>query len=199
MKSLLHAGSGEKTYREIPVSFEPDEWKETRLDLDPELKPDVVGDITNMPQIATESFDAVFTSHTVEHLYPQEVHKAFDEFIRVLNSDGFVLIACPDLQAIASLVAEGKLLEEIYMSPEGPVTPLDMLYGFRKAIAEGKTYMTHKTGFTLPVLLYSLKSVGFKSVIGKRRIQDFELWAFASKKELSEAELTFAEQRYFPK
>jgi SAM-dependent methyltransferase len=198
MKLFLHAGSGQKTYKEIPVSFEPPEWLEVRQDIDPELQPDLLCDITDLKEVKDDHFDAVFTSHTVEHLYPQEVHKAFDEFKRVLKDDGFALITCPDLQAISALVAQGRLLEEIYMSPEGAVTPLDMLYGFRPAIAAGKTYMTHKTGFTLPVLLESLQAVGFKTVTGISRPPHFDLWAFASKKELSESELKIVQTRYFP-
>src|SRR6266481_9675992 len=96
MKSLLHVGSGKKTYREIPISFEPPEWTEVRLDIDPEVSPDIVSDITNMPSVASDSYDGLFTSHTVEHLYPNQVRDALTEFVRVLKPDGFAIIVCPD-------------------------------------------------------------------------------------------------------
>ncbi len=198
MKMFLHAGSGKKTYREIPVSFEPPEWKEVRLDIDPTLEPDVVGSLTDMHDIPDNYFDAVFTSHTIEHLYAQEVYYALREMKRVLKPDGFALITCPDLEMVCRLIANGKLLHHLYDSPEGPVTPLDMLYGFRPQISRENTYMAHHTGFTKKVLCDSLVEIGFGAVLGKTRAKDFDLWALATKSSVSSELLTALSQRYFP-
>jgi len=196
---FLHAGSGKKTYQHLPISLEPPEWHEVRLDIDPSERPDIVSSITDMREIANESFDAVVTSHTLEHLYPKEVYAACKEFLRVLKPEGFAVITCPDLQTISKLIAEGRLLEEMYNSPEGPVTPLDMLYGFRPAIAQGKTYMAHKTGFTLPVLLDSLKSAGFVSITGFSRPEHFDIWALATKNPVDDRILEMLKVRFLPK
>jgi predicted SAM-dependent methyltransferase len=38
-----------------------------------------------MKAVASESVDAIFSSHNIEHLYPHEVPVALAEFIRVLK------------------------------------------------------------------------------------------------------------------
>lgn len=87
-----------------------------------------------MADVASESVEALFSSHNIEHLYPHEVPVALAEFKRVLKADGFVVITCPDLQSICALVAEDKLTEAAYVSPAGPIAPIDMLYGLRSSM-----------------------------------------------------------------
>ncbi|MCC2630821.1 MAG: Methyltransferase type 11 [Candidatus Paceibacter sp.] len=198
MKLFLHAGSGKKTYREIPVLFDPSIWKEVRYDVDPAVSPDIVGSLIDMKQFPDNHFDAVFTSHTIEHLYPMEVRDALLECKRVLKPEGFFLVTCPDLEIVSQRIVEGKLLDVMYESPEGPVTPLDMLYGFRPQLSRTADYMAHHTGFTLPVLLSSLRSIGFQTVTGKKRAKDFDLWALATKSAVSEQELNNLKTNFFP-
>jgi predicted SAM-dependent methyltransferase len=62
--------------------------------------------MTNMSSDSTESVDALFPSHNIEHVYTHEVHLALSEFIRVLRSEGIVVFSCPDLKAVCALVAE---------------------------------------------------------------------------------------------
>ena len=42
------------------------------------------------------AFDAVFSSHNLEHLYPHQVKEALAEFYRVLKPEGMIVIS--DLQ-----------------------------------------------------------------------------------------------------
>lgn len=97
--------------------------------------------MTDMSQVKDASVDALFSSHNIEHLYPHEVPVALAEFKRVLKPGGFVVITCPDLQAVCALVAEDKLTDAAYVSPAGPIAPIDILYGHRPAMANGNTYM----------------------------------------------------------
>ena len=46
-----------------------------------------------------------------------------------------MVITCPDLQAIATLIAVDKLMQAAYTSAAGLITPLDMVYGLQKALA----------------------------------------------------------------
>ena len=110
-------------------------WLELRLDIDEAVQPDILGSMTDMRAVKSESVDAVFSSHNIEHLYPHEVPQALAEFLRVLRPEGFAIITCPDLQSVAELIAKDKLAEEAYHSPAGPITPLDILYGHRSAMA----------------------------------------------------------------
>ena len=72
-----------------------------------------------MSAIEDAFVDAVFSSHNIEHLFVHEIPAALAEFKRVLTPDGFVIITCPDLQEVAKLIAEDKLLEPAYTSPAG--------------------------------------------------------------------------------
>lgn len=152
---------------------------EVRLDIDPQVKPDLVGSVTDMRGFAPDaSFDAIWSSHNVEHLHTHEVVTGFSEFARVLKPDGFALVTCPDLEAVATLIVEGKVETTIYTSPAGPITALDMLFGHSRSIAMGNSYMAHNTGFTTDRIGRVFLDVGFSEVrTGKG--QFYDLWALA--------------------
>ena len=174
---FLHVGCGPKRQENTPFAGKP--WRELRLDIDASVQPDVVGTMTDMGAVTDGSVDAVFSSHNIEHLYPHEVSLALAEFRRVLKPGGIVLITCPDLQSVCSLVAEDKLTEAAYQSGMGPITPLDILYGHRASMQQGNLYMAHRCGFTAKVLAGTLQAAGFSSAV-KARSQHFDLWAVAS-------------------
>lgn len=204
MKTFLHVGCGPVyidpvTQQPIrPKGFSVQDWRELRLDINPQVKPDVVGTMTDMSAVASGSVDAVFSSHNIEHLYPHEVPIALAEFKRVLRPDGFVVITCPDLRSVCALVAEDKLTEPAYISPAGPIAPLDILYGLRSAMAQGNLFMSHRCGFTLNVLLATLEGAGFAKSVGVCRSQHFDLWALASLANVNDAQLTQQAADYFP-
>jgi SAM-dependent methyltransferase len=180
-KTFLHAGCGRKGPVPAPGVFPPDEWREIRLDADPAVEPDVVATITAMPEIEDEAVDAVFTSHTLEHLYAHEVAAALAEFMRVIRPGGFALIIVPDLQAVAGLVAAGKAHQPAYESAEGPITPLDMIYGHGPSLAAGKLHMAHRTGFTAASLVAALADAGFAQRKVDRRPEHLDIRAVAFK------------------
>ena len=185
MKTFLHVGCGPKRKDRTTAGFA--EWSELRFDIDESVQPDLVGTMTDMSSVSTESVDAVFSSHNIEHLYPHEVPIALSEFLRVLKPHGFAVITCPDLQSVCALVAEDKLTDAAYTSPAGPIAPLDILYGLRTSMASGNLYMAHRCGFTKKVLTATLQANGFKSVATmSREYPYFDLWAVASKKDISE-------------
>jgi hypothetical protein len=198
MPTVLHVGCGGSDIRNMPKFFQDGSWTEIRLDIDPTANPDVIGTMTDMTAVATGSVQAVFSSHNIEHLYPHEVPAALAEFKRVLSPDGFTLITCPDLQAVAALVADDKLLDTAYMSPAGPITPLDILYGHRGYMQQGNLYMAHHGGFTMRTLAGSLTEVGFKRAITYRRPTHFDLWGFATLGDHSEDEVKALAMSMFP-
>lgn len=199
MKNFLHVGCGPKRKDQTTSAFNTPDWCEIRLDIDPAVSPDVVGSITDMPAVETASVQAVFSSHNIEHLYPHDVPLALAEFYRVLNQDGFVVITCPDLQSVCALIAEDKLTDAAYISPAGPIAPLDILYGHRVAMANGNLYMAHRCGFTKKVLTATLQAAGFQAVAAMARSACFDLWALASKKAIDETELRLLAAAHFPK
>lgn len=195
---LLHVGCGPKSKAHTTRGFKADHWSEIRLDIDPGVAPDVNGTMTDMRAVESGSVDAVFSAHNIEHLYPHEVPQALSEFLRVLSDDGFVVITCPDLKSVCTLIAEDKLTDPAYIAPVGPIAPLDILYGHRPAMARGNLYMAHRCGFTQKVLTATLAAAGFRSVATACRPSSFDLWALASKRERSEAELQQLAGEHFP-
>ena len=180
-KLVLHVGCGAANPDKIPAAFFPAQtWREMRLDIDPDVAPDILASITDMAVVADASVDGLWSAHNLEHLASHEVPVALAEFFRVLRPGGFALLTMPDLQQVAALVAEGRLEDPAYMSALGPIAALDMLYGFRPALAEGNAFMGHRTGFTAATLQAHLEHAGFSAVRVQRDGQ-FALWATAVK------------------
>ena len=199
MKTFLHAGCGSATKAQTTPVFRSDEWREVRLDVDPLCQPDIVSSVTKMDAVADGSMDAVFSSHNIEHLYAHEVPLAIHEFLRVLNDDGYLVITCPDLKAVCSLIVEDKLLQPCYTSPAGPVAPFDILYGYRPFVARGHESMAHKSGFTEKVLTWTLRHHGFSMVASIHRPgPHFDIFALATKKSMPDQELRALARAHFP-
>jgi predicted SAM-dependent methyltransferase len=200
MKTFLHVGCGLKNKTTFTTEFGSADWDEIRLDINPDVVPDIVGTMTDMGAVDDESVDAIFSSHNIEHLYAHDVPLACSEFLRVLKEDGFLIVTCPDLESVCALIAQNKLTDEAYVSPAGPITPLDILFGHRKSIMEGNHFMAHKCGFTRKVLTATLINAGFKTVIARRReYPAYDLWAMASKIKISEVESQQIATKHFPR
>ena len=182
MRSVLHVGCGVADPAKLPAAFFPAGlWSELRLDIDPGVAPDIIASITEMGVVETASVDAVWSAHNLEHLAAHEVPLALAEFRRVLRADGFVLATMPDLQQVAELVAADNLEGAAYLSAMGPIAALDMLYGYRPAIAQGNAFMGHRTGFTATTLATHLQRAGFAEV-RVQRDGAFALWATGVKR-----------------
>lgn len=163
MKTILHVGAG--THR-VPAKYAA--YKEVTLDLDREARPDIVASIIAMPMVESESFDAVYASHVLEHVAWHEVHQALSEFHRVLKDDGILEILVPDLQAIGGRLAADEPERLLYQSSMGPICALDMLYGHRGLVGMGQVGMMHKCGFTQSVLRACVQRAGFTRVSVER-------------------------------
>lgn len=198
-QTILHVGPGHRSNgAKLPAAFQGSDWKEIRLDIDPTNEPDIVGSMLDMSAVDTDSVDAIYSSHNIEHVHTHEVPQMLSEFLRVLKPGGFLLVTCPDLQTVCQLIAEDKLTDAAYNSPAGPITPLDILYGHGNALAAGHHYMAHKTGFTLKSLTAALQSAGFGTQAGKRRTKGLDLWVLAIKGTMDEAPLVQLANQYMP-
>jgi predicted SAM-dependent methyltransferase len=199
MKTFLHVGCGSIVKSQIK-GFNNDNWKEIRFDIDKNANPDIVGTLTDMSLVETGSVDAVYSAHNIEHIYPHEVRIALKEFYRVLKDDGIVVITCPDLQSVCEAVVNDKLLEPLYIHPDaGPISPIDILFGYRKDIERGLKYMAHKGGFTYSALNSSFFEVGFKARYGGRMpVNGGELFLVAFKQKVAEEEIKKIANPFFP-
>ncbi|MBI2752897.1 MAG: tetratricopeptide repeat protein [Betaproteobacteria bacterium] len=187
-KTLLHVGCGQADIRHLPAYFQK-RWKEIRLDIDPDAHPDILGSALDMSAVPSHSVDAVYSSHTLEHLYAHELPLALAEMLRVLKPDGILVATVPDLQAAARMIAEDRLFETAYQSPAGPITPYDMVYSYRAFVSRDRPYMAHYGGFTLSTLIDALKGAGFAAVTGKRRESAFDLWVLSVPEPMADDQL----------
>lgn len=178
-KVVLHVGCGSYRPDALHKNFRTPEWREVRLDFNPAAKPDIVASMTDMSAVESETIDAIWNSHALEHLYAHEVPIALKEFHRVLRPGGHVLMRMPDLKAVATALLRVGPAGTAYQSPSGPITPLDMLYGHGASIARGEHGMQHKTGFSEDSLVALLTTAGFAKARAETR--KFDLWALGVK------------------
>ena len=188
-KKLLHVGCGRLTKSNTTPEFNTDKWSEIRVDIDESVNPDIVASLTDMSAVESSSYDAVYSSHNIEHLFAHEVPIAFKEMLRVLNDDGFLIITCPDLKSVCAQVAEGNLIDPLYQSGMGPISAIDILYGHRASIQDGNHYMAHKIGFTSKVLHASLLGSGFGNAVVMENAAQYVLWGIATKNKNQEADI----------
>lgn len=163
---LLHVGCGTSAKPECFADLD-----EVRLDISPECQPDLVASMTDMGDIGP--FQALYSSHSLEHLYPHEVPVAAREFHRVLEPGGAAVIIVPDLEDVQPTE------DVLYESPSGPICGLDLYYGFARFIP-GNPHMAHHCGFTSNTLRAVLEGAGFSKVT-VTRVKDYNLMGVAVK------------------
>lgn len=162
MKRLLHIGCGTEPVPDWLARFD-----EVRVDIEPETKPHFVRDMLDLHDIGT--FDAVYSCHNLEHLYPYQVPRALAEFRRVMNPGAALIIMVPDLEDVKP---DTRMLQNCDL---GPICGLDMFYGHH-AVMEAQPYMAHHCGFIQETLTDTLKEAGFENV-QVERLGNYNLFA----------------------
>ena len=141
---LLNIGSGVKEFTPKSIT---DAFTVVRLDIDEDVKPDVVATATEIP-FEDESFEAVYASHILEHIDLRVQPNILHEWYRVLKPGGQMYILVPNLSLVAEKVLENDHERGLY--PIGDkaymVTPMDMLFGLPADT------MKHQWGFTRETL-----------------------------------------------
>jgi hypothetical protein len=105
-------------------------------------------------------------------------------FHHVLKPDGFVEIHVPDMRGVLKRFIEtGMELDDIlYESAGGPISVLDVIYGWGKQIeSTGVDFYAHKTGFTEASLMAALLRAGFPYVWIAETVDPFGIGALAFK------------------
>ena len=180
-RRVLHVGCGSKVGgSRLHKSFDRTVWDEVRLDIVPEVEPDIVADMRNMNMVKEGEFDALFSSHNIEHVFPHDVLPTLKEFHRVIKTDGYVLLTCPNLENVMKDALKKGLENPLYNSPAGPISALDIFYGHRASIARGEIFMAHKTGFTDSTLANYFAQAGFLDI--KLAQDGYDLWVQAFKR-----------------
>lgn len=197
MPRFLHAMSGTLARQRTTLAFAGSEWEEVRMDPAREAAPDIQAAFPDMRGVEDASFDAVFTAHSLERLYPHQVMETLGNCLRALKEDGYLVVICADIQDACAMITQDGLLNTAYESPAGPVTPLDILYGFRPALAAGRLEYACRCGFTAKVLMSSLAQSGFGTVWSSRNQKTFSMAAIATKQRRSKAFLVELARQHF--
>lgn len=108
-------GEGDKLIADIgsgPVSpYMRDEGHVVSFDIREDSKPDVVCDVRNLP-VPNETFDIVFSSHTLEHFPWRSVDSVLKEWSRVLKVGGELRLVVPNLRHVGQRLVDDILLPE---------------------------------------------------------------------------------------
>lgn len=163
-KVLLNIGSGKNKLNLNSLK----DYTEVSYDADASLKPDIVGDILNLGVFKSDSVDVLWASHIVEHLHTKQVPDVLQNINRVIKDKGIGIVIVPNVKEIGKELLLGQIHKPVYVSPAGPITPMDILYG-AVYLSENNDFMMHKTGFTEDYasdLLASLKINGYVKSVG---------------------------------
>ncbi len=177
MRRVLNVGGGNK---QIPLPEHYSGWEHVLLDIDPQGGADVVLDARALAGLPARQYDAVYCSHNLEHYHRHDAPKVLAGFRHVLADGGFVEIRVPDLDAVfRAMLERGLGLEDVlYESPAGPISVLDVIYGWGVEIERsGHDFYAHRNGFTRASLSALLARCGFGTVYAATG--NFEVVAFA--------------------
>ncbi len=169
-RTVLIAGAGPE---KMP------EWEESGFipayqDIEPRNKPDILGNMNELPPWLTGHFNIVFCCHALEHVYPHEVYWVLSEFKRVLKPGGMAMIMVPDLEDV-------KPTEEVlYSTASGPYCGLQLYYGDFREIQQFP-HMAHHCGFVKETLDKALRTAGF-DVVTAERLSRYNLLGVGLKK-----------------
>jgi SAM-dependent methyltransferase len=137
-KLIADYGSG-------PVSpYMRDEGTVISFDIREEVKPDVVCDLAHVP-VPDQTFDMVFSSHTLEHFSYQGVDRVLREWSRTLKVGGELRLVVPNLRWSAQRILDDTLVPEDLM----------VLYG-----EQDYPKNVHYGGFTPKTLKALVESLG---------------------------------------
>lgn len=180
-RKVLNVGGNSK---DIPIPHYYQDFEHLLLDIDPKGKPDVLCDARELDQRPGDEFDAIYCSHNLEHYYWHDVARVLKGFLHSLKPGGMVDIRVPDLQAVMEAMQSKQigLNDTLYNSKVGPISPLDVIYGWRKKIeTSGEEFFAHKTGFTQKTLREVVKKAGLGFVFDIKTTAMYEAHVLAFK------------------
>jgi predicted SAM-dependent methyltransferase len=125
---------------------------------------DHVGNANNLSRFRDGTFAEIYASHVVEHFdYRDELQLALQEWFRVLQPGGRLLISVPDLDVLAAL-----LLQKDALSLNERFEVMRMIFG-----GHIDAYDYHMVGLNEAFLDHFLAAAGF---VNSRRVASFDLF-----------------------
>jgi len=160
--TVLNVGFGGIGIKDLLYTEVFEGMREISLDIDNKFNPDILADITDISHIPNNYVNCAYTSHMIEHIDYFKVPSVISELLRVCKPGGYVRILTPNLQVIGEKIASGDLLDVVYESAGGPISPIDIIYGHRHSVHKNRVdFMRHRTGFSRKVFEHIAKEHGF--------------------------------------
>lgn len=119
---ILATTEGQKLVLEIGANVKPqaqfiEQWKEAKvltLDVDPDMKPDIVADAEDMPPELFGKLDGLLASHVLEHFSYWATEKVLFNWIKCLKDGGELHILVPALEWAAREILADKPSPAMY-------------------------------------------------------------------------------------
>lgn len=125
------------------------DYKVTRLDIDPENKPDILHDILQpVPPELVGKYDYVQFTHVLEHISWRLSVPVFKNVASLVKPGGWFLFAVPSIEFAAREIIRGNFHAGI----------LGLIYG-----GQDDEYAYHKSGYTRPAVEMLIELIGFKT------------------------------------
>ena len=143
MVKILDIGSGVASV--ASVVFDDIQDKQiVRADVNPDLKPDVIFDITkSLPEELKGQFDIVYCSHMMEHIDRNKVFTAMDNLISAAKDMGEIWVIVPSMEWAANEILRGR--DGIHIQGH--------IFG-----GQSNEWEYHRSGFTLSALRFLFES-----------------------------------------
>ena len=127
---------------------------------------DYVGDCAQLAQFETNSIEALYASHVLEHVPYARLPATLEEWHRVLLPGGKIMVAVPDMNILAQLFVKPDV------KGADKVLLMQMMFGGQ---ADDTDF--HCIGFDLEILGVHLHMAGFEDI---RRVPGFGLFPDSS-------------------
>jgi predicted SAM-dependent methyltransferase len=160
--TVLNVGFGGIAIKELLYTEVFEGMREISLDIDNKFNPDILADVTDISHIPNNYVTCAYTSHMIEHIDYFKVPSVISELLRVCKPGGYVRILTPNLQVVGEKIASGDLLDVVYESAGGPISPIDIIFGHRHSVHKNRVdFMIHRTGFSKKVFEHIAKEHNF--------------------------------------
>jgi ubiquinone/menaquinone biosynthesis C-methylase UbiE len=119
----------------------------------------------------TNNVDFIYSSHTLEHIWPDRLSFVLGEFHRVLKPDGVLRVCVPDMKKAISAYTSGDtdfLSGSCIRIPGRTNTNLHKMLSWAFSYFVGEDLnrgFGHVTGFDAETLVEVLKQAGFRNTI----------------------------------
>ncbi|MFH0998665.1 MAG: methyltransferase domain-containing protein [Pseudomonadota bacterium] len=128
---------------------------------------DHLGNAADLANFEDGTFQAVYSSHVLEHFDYLELEKVLREWKRVLVPGGIIYASVPDLDTIAALLIKRKRSDL-----EGQFQLMRMMFG-----GHIDKYDYHYTGLNQTILTHFLRAAGFIDI---QKVINFRLFSDTS-------------------